>query len=63
MQEKRDDYVAKFLDEQEIEQVHVNPAHGVPLPSNPDEFDALLIYGGIQSANDEERKNLHCRRD
>ena len=52
MQEKRDDYVAKFLDEQGIEQVHVNPAHGVPLPSNPDEFDALLIYGGIQSAND-----------
>ena len=56
MQEKRDDYIAMFLNEQDIKQVHVNPAHGVPLPENCDEFDAVLIYGGIQSANDGSEK-------
>ncbi len=52
MEEKRDDYVARFLDQNGIAQTHVNPACGIPMPDNPDAFDALLIYGGIQSAND-----------
>ncbi len=52
MQEIREDHVALFLDEQGIEQIHVNPAHNIPLPENADEFDGLLIYGGLQSAND-----------
>lgn len=52
MEDIRNDQVALFLNEQGFDQTHVNPAHGVPMPDNPDEFDGLLIYGGIQSAND-----------
>ncbi len=52
MEEMRDDYVARFLDENGFQQTHVNPACGVPMPADPDAFDALLIYGGVQSAND-----------
>jgi len=52
MQEVRQDHIAQYLDANGFEQTHVNPAHDVPMPPNPDEFDALLIYGGIQSAND-----------
>lgn len=52
MQEKRDDHVAQFLDREQITQLHANPANGVPLPADPGGYDALIIYGGIQSAND-----------
>ncbi len=52
MQEKRDDHIAKFLDREKITQLHVNPAHGTPLPANSSGYDALIIYGGVQSAND-----------
>ncbi len=52
MQEIREDHVARYLNEQGFEQTHVNPAHGIPMPANPNDFDGLLIYGGIQSAND-----------
>ncbi|MDE0310493.1 MAG: hypothetical protein OXI60_11795 [Acidiferrobacterales bacterium] len=52
MQDRRDDHVAKFLDRENITQLHVNPAHGVPLPADSSGYDALIIYGGIQSAND-----------
>ena len=56
MQEKRNDHVAHFLEGEQVEQLHVNPAHGVPLPKNSDGYDALIIYGGIQSANDGDEK-------
>lgn len=52
MQEKRDDHVAHFLNQNNISQVHTNPAHGVGLPGKTSDLDALVIYGGIQSAND-----------
>ncbi len=52
MEDIRADYVAQYLNGSGIEQTHVCPARDIPLPDNPDEFDALLIYGGIQSAND-----------
>ena len=52
MEEKRNDHVAQFLDQNGVEQTHVNPAHGTPLPASHGQFDALIIYGGIQSAND-----------
>ena len=52
MKEKRDDHVAKFLNANDVEQVHVNPANGIPLPPDVEDCDALVIYGGIQSAND-----------
>ncbi len=54
MQERRDDHVAQFLDANEIDQLHVNPASGIPLPDNFQKYDALVIYGGVQSANDNE---------
>lgn len=56
MQEKRDDHVAQFLDREQITQLHVNPAHGVPLPADSSGYDALIIYGGVQSANDGQDK-------
>ena len=52
MKEKRDDHVAKFLNENHVEQLHVNPANGIPFPHDAEAYDALVIYGGIQSAND-----------
>ncbi len=52
MEDKRHDHVAQFLDQSDVIQIHTNPAHGVPLPENTDDLDALVIYGGIQSAND-----------
>ena len=52
MEDVRDDHVARYLGENGFEQTHVNPALGIPMPNDPDEYDALLIYGGIQSAND-----------
>ena len=52
MKERRDDTVAKFLDKYGSHQTHVNPALDVPLPSDFKKYDALVIYGGIQSAND-----------
>ena len=56
MQEKRKDHVAKFLDDKQTRQLHVNPAHGAPIPKNTKDCDALVIYGGIQSANDVKEK-------
>ncbi len=52
MDDIRNDYVAMRLRDRGIERENVNPARGIPMPDNPDEYDALLIYGGIQSAND-----------
>ena len=52
MEEIRNDHIAQFLDKNNIEQLHVNPAHGVPLPADNKDYDAVIIYGGIQSAND-----------
>ena len=52
MEEIRNDHVAQFLNKNNIEQLHVNPAHGVPLPADNKDYDAVIIYGGIQSAND-----------
>lgn len=52
MQERRDDHVANFLNDKQTRQVHVNPAHGAPIPADTKDCDALVIYGGIQSAND-----------
>ena len=52
MQDIREDQVALYLNKHGIEQIHVNPAHGTPMPDSFDGLDGLLIYGGIQSAND-----------
>ncbi len=52
MQERRDDHVAQFLNREQVEQLHVNPAYGVPLPTDSSDYDILVIYGGVQSAND-----------
>ncbi len=52
MEERHNDHVAQFLTRCHAAQTHVNPAHGVPLPRSHGAFDALVIYGGIQSAND-----------
>ncbi len=56
MEEKRDDHVAKFLNDNQVEQLHVNPAHGIPLPRDTMPYDAVIIYGGVQSANDGKEK-------
>ena len=55
MKGERDDHVMRWLSENDIEMAHVNPACGVPLPAGHEGFDALVIYGGIQSANDKEQ--------
>jgi len=52
MEDKRHDHVAQFLDHSDVIQIYANPAHGVALPEFSDDFNALVIYGGIQSAND-----------
>ncbi len=55
MKGERDDHVMRWLSENNIDMAHVNPACGVPLPAGHEGFDALVIYGGIQSANDKEQ--------
>ena len=54
MKKRRNDRISIHLNELNIDQEHANPARNVALPENPDAFDALLIFGGIQSANDGE---------
>ena len=50
--ERRDDRVSAWMEENDVE-IHVAiPASGAPLPRNKANYDALVVYGGVQSAND-----------
>lgn len=52
---ERDDRVQRWLQDNDVELTHVNPSCGIPLPDDPKGFDALVVYGGIQSANDTDK--------
>lgn len=56
MQDRRNDRVSLWMAEHGIETVYANPAHGADLPQDTSGIAAFVIYGGIQSANDEESR-------
>jgi GMP synthase (glutamine-hydrolysing) len=51
----KDDRASGFLSEAGHEIAWVCPAEGEALPSVTDGFDAAIVYGGVQSANDDEK--------
>jgi len=53
MREKRDDRVAGWLAARGYECQVVTPAAGDVLPESLDDIDAAVVYGGVQSANDD----------
>jgi len=53
MLEKREDRVARWLTARGDECQVATPAGGDVLPDSLDDIDAVVVYGGIQSANDD----------
>ncbi len=50
--ENSGDRINSWLNDNAIGQELVVPAIGDPLPNNLSRYDALVVYGGVQSAND-----------
>ena len=54
-EESMADKVASWMEQSGIQQEVFVPANGDKLPQDTSEYDALVIYGGVQSANDGEK--------